>query len=112
MRKLHLLAGAVLLVFALASPRVRAADEVASAGPTIAALEQTYVARKVIYLLGALDTNPNHPALDKTCMAEAEGPYRTCAVMPIPPRCRPATAERRITVFATCQASGTTAIKC
>jgi hypothetical protein len=29
MRKLHLLAGAVLLVFALASPRVRAADEVA-----------------------------------------------------------------------------------
>jgi hypothetical protein len=30
MRKLHLLAGAVLLVFALASPRVWAADEVAS----------------------------------------------------------------------------------
>jgi hypothetical protein len=46
------------------------------AGPTIAALEQAYVARKVIYLLGTLDTNPNHPALDKTCMAEAEGPYR------------------------------------
>ena len=46
------------------------------AGPTIAALEQAYVARRVIYLLGAQDTNPNHPALDKTCMAEAEGPYR------------------------------------
>jgi pimeloyl-ACP methyl ester carboxylesterase len=46
------------------------------AGPTIAALEQAYVARRVIYLLGALDTNPNHPSLDKTCMAEAEGPYR------------------------------------
>ena len=46
------------------------------AGPTIPALEQAYVARRVIYLLGALDTNPNHPALDKTCMAEAEGPYR------------------------------------
>ncbi len=46
------------------------------AGPTIAALEQAYVARRVIYLLGTLDTNPNHPALDKTCMAEAEGPYR------------------------------------
>jgi hypothetical protein len=30
MGKLHLLAGAVLLVFALASPRVWAADEVAS----------------------------------------------------------------------------------
>ena len=46
------------------------------AGPTIAALEQGYVARRVIYLLGAKDTNPNHAALDKTCMAEAEGPYR------------------------------------
>jgi pimeloyl-ACP methyl ester carboxylesterase len=46
------------------------------AGPPIAALEQAYVARRVIYLLGTLDTNPNHPALDKSCMAEAEGPYR------------------------------------
>jgi pimeloyl-ACP methyl ester carboxylesterase len=46
------------------------------AGPTISALEQTYVARRVIYLLGTKDTNPDHPALDKTCMAEAEGPYR------------------------------------
>ena len=46
------------------------------ATPTPAALEQAYVARRVIYLLGTLDTNPNHPALDKSCMAEAEGPYR------------------------------------
>ncbi|QPF85244.1 alpha/beta hydrolase [Bradyrhizobium genosp. L] len=46
------------------------------AEPTPAALEQAYVARRVIYLLGTLDTNPNHPALDKSCMAEAEGPYR------------------------------------
>ena len=46
------------------------------AGPSIADLEKTYVARRVIYLLGTQDTNPNHPALDKTCMAEAEGPYR------------------------------------
>ncbi|WP_291571037.1 alpha/beta hydrolase [Bradyrhizobium sp.] len=46
------------------------------AGPSVAALEETYVARKVIYLLGTLDTNPNHPALDKSCMAEAEGAYR------------------------------------
>ncbi|MCP1828741.1 pimeloyl-ACP methyl ester carboxylesterase [Bradyrhizobium sp. USDA 4532] len=44
--------------------------------PSPAALEQAYVARRVIYLLGTLDTNPNHPALDKSCMAEAEGPYR------------------------------------
>jgi len=46
------------------------------AEPSPAALEQAYVARRVIYLLGTLDTNPNHPALDKSCMAEAEGPYR------------------------------------
>ncbi len=46
------------------------------AEPTPAALEQAYVGRRVIYLLGTLDTNPDHPALDKSCMAEAEGPYR------------------------------------
>jgi len=46
------------------------------AAPSIAALEQTYVSRQVIYLLGTLDTNPEHPALDKTCMGKAEGPYR------------------------------------
>ena len=38
--------------------------------------KKAYVARRVIYLLGTRDTDPNHPALDKTCMAEAEGPYR------------------------------------
>ncbi|MDB5611020.1 MAG: hypothetical protein JWP25_7920 [Bradyrhizobium sp.] len=46
------------------------------ADATVTALEQNYVARRVIYLLGTQDINPNHPALDKTCMAEAEGPYR------------------------------------
>jgi pimeloyl-ACP methyl ester carboxylesterase len=46
------------------------------AAPTIAALEQNYVGRRVIYLLGTLDTDPGHPALDKSCMAEAQGPYR------------------------------------
>jgi hypothetical protein len=39
-------------------------------------LEKQYVTRRVIYLLGKLDTNPKHPALDKSCMAEAQGPYR------------------------------------
>jgi pimeloyl-ACP methyl ester carboxylesterase len=39
-------------------------------------LEKDYVSRRVIYLLGSLDTNPNHPVLDKSCMAEAQGPYR------------------------------------
>jgi pimeloyl-ACP methyl ester carboxylesterase len=46
------------------------------AAPTVQALEKSYVARRVIYLLGTRDTNPDHPALDKTCMAEAQGPYR------------------------------------
>lgn len=40
------------------------------------ALERAYVVRDVTYLLGTDDTDPNHPALDKTCMAEAQGPYR------------------------------------
>jgi pimeloyl-ACP methyl ester carboxylesterase len=40
------------------------------------ALEKGYVARRVIYLLGTADTDPNHPALDKSCKGEAEGPYR------------------------------------
>jgi pimeloyl-ACP methyl ester carboxylesterase len=41
-----------------------------------AELEQRYVSRKVIYLLGTRDTNPDHPALDKSCMAESQGAYR------------------------------------
>ena len=39
-------------------------------------LEQRYVARRVIYLVGTRDTNPDHAVLDKSCMAEAEGPDR------------------------------------
>lgn len=38
--------------------------------------ERRYATRDVIYLLGTADTNPNHPALDKTCAAEAQGAYR------------------------------------
>ncbi|WP_407156984.1 alpha/beta hydrolase [Bradyrhizobium sp. STM 3557] len=49
-------------------------DYLATATP--AELEKAYAARHVIYLLGTKDTNPNHPALDKSCMAEAQGPYR------------------------------------
>jgi pimeloyl-ACP methyl ester carboxylesterase len=47
-----------------------------TAGVPAAGLEARYAARPVTYLLGLADTNPNHPALDKTCMAEAQGPYR------------------------------------
>lgn len=39
-------------------------------------LEQRYVSRQVTYLLGTRDTNPDHPALDKSCMAEAQGATR------------------------------------
>ena len=37
------------------------------------AIEQRYLTRRVIYMLGGADVNPNHSALDKTCMAEAQG---------------------------------------
>ncbi|HKM62393.1 MAG TPA: hypothetical protein VJY39_07865 [Acidisphaera sp.] len=47
-----------------------------AAGQDVVAIETAYAARDVVYLLGTLDTNPNHPALDKSCMAEAQGPYR------------------------------------
>ncbi len=46
------------------------------ANVTPAVLEQRYVERDVVYLLGTLDTNPDHPALDKSCMAKAQGPHR------------------------------------
>ena len=39
-------------------------------------MEQRFVRRDVIYLLGTNDTDPNHPALDKSCAAEDEGAYR------------------------------------
>jgi hypothetical protein len=39
-------------------------------------IEQRYLTRRVIYLLGGADTDPNHSALDKTCMAEAQGVNR------------------------------------
>jgi pimeloyl-ACP methyl ester carboxylesterase len=39
-------------------------------------LEQNYLHRDVRYLLGTSDTDPNHPALDKSCSGEVEGPFR------------------------------------
>ncbi|MGH8451898.1 alpha/beta hydrolase [Pseudomonas sp.] len=39
-------------------------------------LEQAYVSRHITYLLGQQDTDPNHPALDKSCEAETQGAYR------------------------------------
>ncbi len=36
-------------------------------GRPAASLEQHYAGLDLTYLLGAEDTNPNHPALDKGC---------------------------------------------
>jgi pimeloyl-ACP methyl ester carboxylesterase len=46
------------------------------AGGNFSELEQRFLRRDVIYLLGTDDTDPNHPALDKTCSGEVQGPYR------------------------------------
>jgi pimeloyl-ACP methyl ester carboxylesterase len=38
--------------------------------------ESRYVKRDVVYLLGANDTDPQFPSLDKSCAAETQGAYR------------------------------------
>jgi pimeloyl-ACP methyl ester carboxylesterase len=43
---------------------------------TAADVEQRYVGREIVYLLGTSDNDPNHPELDKSCGAEDEGPQR------------------------------------
>ncbi|MBI6612769.1 alpha/beta hydrolase [Pseudomonas simiae] len=45
-------------------------------GQSAEQLEQAYVSRNITYLLGQQDTDPNHPALDKSCAAETQGAYR------------------------------------
>jgi pimeloyl-ACP methyl ester carboxylesterase len=45
-------------------------------GQTAAQLQEKYLKREVVYLLGQQDTDPNHPALDKSCEAKAQGPNR------------------------------------
>ncbi len=39
-------------------------------------LESDYILRDVTYLVGDLDRNPEEPALDRSCMAEAQGANR------------------------------------
>ncbi|ALX15477.1 hypothetical protein P350_28945 [Burkholderia cepacia JBK9] len=39
-------------------------------------LETRYVARRVVYLLGQVDTNPYTHFIDRSCAAMAQGPYR------------------------------------
>ncbi|HEY6325732.1 MAG TPA: hypothetical protein VIW73_04345 [Candidatus Cybelea sp.] len=41
-----------------------------------AQLEARYVRRRVVYLMGTADVNPNEDDLDRTCGGEAQGPYR------------------------------------
>ena len=39
-------------------------------------ITREYRARRVVYLLGTADNDPNHRALDKRCPAMAQGPHR------------------------------------
>jgi hypothetical protein len=39
-------------------------------------LEERYIARDVVYLLGESDTDPDQSMLDRSCAAEAQGPTR------------------------------------
>ncbi|NPT53101.1 alpha/beta hydrolase [Paraburkholderia elongata] len=41
-----------------------------------AQLEATYASRRIDYLVGGADDDPQQSALDKTCAAEAQGPQR------------------------------------
>ena len=41
-----------------------------------ASLETAYISRRVTYLLGVDDDDPNGPDIDKNCAAEAQGPTR------------------------------------
>ncbi|AXA57326.1 alpha/beta hydrolase [Pseudomonas thivervalensis] len=45
-------------------------------GQTPARLEENYVKRDIVYLLGQQDIDPEHPALDKGCEAQTQGAYR------------------------------------
>jgi pimeloyl-ACP methyl ester carboxylesterase len=45
-------------------------------GASFTSLEQEFLERDVRYLLGTKDTDPEHPALDKSCAAEDQGPFR------------------------------------
>jgi hypothetical protein len=51
-------------------------DPVAYVRGDMKGIEQRYLTRRVIYLLGGADVDPNHSALDKSCMAEAQGVNR------------------------------------
>ena len=44
--------------------------------PSATALETAYISRRVTYLLGTADDDPNGPDIDRDCAAEAQGPTR------------------------------------
>lgn len=45
-------------------------------GEDFSVIEQQYIQRDVVYLLGTKDIDPEQSALDKSCSGEVEGPYR------------------------------------
>lgn len=48
-------------------------------------VEEHYIQRDVVYLLGTEDNNPNTVSIDKSCMAEAEGTTRLSRARTISP---------------------------
>ncbi len=52
------------------------ADPVSYVAGDSKAMEQRYLTRRVIYMGGGRDVDPNHSALDKSCMAETQGVNR------------------------------------
>ncbi|MBC3375496.1 alpha/beta hydrolase [Pseudomonas sp. SWRI92] len=47
-----------------------------ASGQTAAQVEDRYIKRDIVYLLGQQDIDPQHPALDKGCEAQTQGAYR------------------------------------
>lgn len=53
-----------------------ASDSGGAAAASAAALEARYAQRDVTVLLGGADCDPQHPALDRSCAAQAQGEHR------------------------------------
>ncbi|HEX5127666.1 MAG TPA: alpha/beta fold hydrolase [Rhodocyclaceae bacterium] len=75
-------------------------------------LEQAYLARDVIYLLGTEDKDPNHPELDRSCGGEAEGPTRFARGHSYLPICACSIAGKQPNAYSRFPASATIATTC
>ena len=82
------------------------------AAPTPAELEQRYVARQVIYLLGTPTPIPTIRRSTRAAWRRPRAPTAMSAAIPTPPPWRRATAARPITGSGTCRVSAMTATRC